>query len=207
MSLPALRFLDGHFWMAHAQAPGGLSVEVGTRQGGSALMMLHSLELLYSEEKLPALFTVDPYGWKPYQGGDIHPSQPLPRLYGESEYKHMKQLLADFPNHFHWPMESLIFCEIADRIRYWHRGMQCQVKNLTFVFLDGDHDAGTIEKELVWFGNRLHPLGLIVVDNVDKDPETVPMLARRGWRIAYGPAFQPGARQAVLHGRIPECTR
>jgi hypothetical protein len=44
-------------------------VEIGTREGGSALLMLRMLDAVYPPgARRPLLLTVDPYGMRPYEG-------------------------------------------------------------------------------------------------------------------------------------------
>jgi len=61
------------------------------------------------------------------------------------------------------------------------------MENLTFCFLDGDHSSKTIQSELghLWGQNMLtgkettpwmNPKGIVVVDNVECDPDTTPHL-------------------------------
>jgi len=92
MPAEQLKAVGELFVEAHAAAPNGLSIEVGTRRGGSALYFLHLLEKLYGTNEKPDLFTIDPYGFKPYENG-IPGTVKLP-LYGEAEYLAMKALLA-----------------------------------------------------------------------------------------------------------------
>src|SRR6185369_7825183 len=89
--------------LAHILSPGGPSLEIGTRCGGSALLSLQILDLMYGPFPPPPLFTVDPYGWKPYQTGD---AGVIPGCYGDQEYLTAKRLLAPFPNHAHFLMAS-----------------------------------------------------------------------------------------------------
>lgn len=174
MSVEGLAFLEKSFTMAHAAVKGGLSVEIGSRRGGSAFMMLLQLQEMYSPDNMPMLFTIDPYGGKPYKGGDVV----MPNLYGDSEYVAMKKLLAGFSNHAHWYMESEDFLALLPALRYWWRSVQRRVEGLAFAFLDGDHDAATISFEVRALLPHMAPGAMIVIDNVDKDPATVPMLQK-----------------------------
>lgn len=185
------------FVEAHTVVPGGLSIEVGTRNGGSALLFLGLLYHLYPEPYRPCLWTVDPYGSKPYNGGDV---DGVP-IYTDANYVTMKKLLAPFPNHAHWMMRSGDFFDRMWRLPYWRPGQstvpvqstdsgavssapvgdQHQADKLTFVLLDGEHDTDTIRKELgALFGRGewMHSDGVVVIDNVDTDPRTRGMLER-----------------------------
>src|SRR5437867_1523539 len=68
MTEEALCFYASEFWKAHERAPGGMSLEIGTREGGSAVVALRILDELYALDRRPMLITVDPYGNRPYAG-------------------------------------------------------------------------------------------------------------------------------------------
>jgi hypothetical protein len=70
-------------------------LEIGTRSGGSALLMLKVLGAVYGALGIrpPRLFTVDPYGSRPYEG--------VPHLYDDWHYGEMKKNLAPYANHIH----------------------------------------------------------------------------------------------------------
>lgn len=198
MRYEELRFLADTFLAAHKAAPGGLSIEVGTRHGGSAYLMLLLLERhCYEPHERPMLFTVDPYGDKPYMGGDVSGLQ----LYGNADYLQSKRLLAPFANHAHWYCEGRDFLDRA-WVRgetYWWRGQCLPIGNFTFVLLDGDHDAKTVCYEARAALSLLAPAGAILVDNVDKDPFLLSDLqAIRGALVELGPPTPPGARQAII---------
>lgn len=166
------------FVEAHAAAPGGLSLEIGTWRGGTALVFLRLLERLYPVAARPMLFTIDPYGDKPYNGGD---SPARPALYGDSDYVIMKKLLARFPHHAHFYMTSEEFFakrRAAQCRAYWRNGQQGYLDGISFVLIDGEHDATTIENDLTAAYRILSPDGLIVIDNVDNDAYTIGALAR-----------------------------
>ena len=158
-------------------------LEVGTYKGASALMWL---ELLKALRKDAPVITVDPYGGKPYRGGNGDGEA----LYGNPEFTAMKRLLADYPNHYHFPLTSADFFRAlvpAGGSAVWHAGSQVPLDTFAFALLDGEHAADTIEYELdVLMGRRsfkgqplVAPGGVIVVDNVDADPATLAMLQER----------------------------
>ena len=174
MPLAGLSDLAGHFYTAHQNAPGGLSVEIGTRRGGSAWLCLKILEHLYPAAVRPMLLTVDPYGGKPYQGGDMT----LKDAYGDADYLRAKRLLMSFPNHAHYFMEGVTFFHFLGGTSYWQHQERRRVDQLTFALLDGDHDHETVENEFNLAWKRLAPGGSILIDNVDKDPGTIGALQR-----------------------------
>jgi len=153
---------------AHQAAPGGLSIEIGTWRGGTALVFLRLLERLYPVETRPMLFTVDPYGDRPYNGGD---GSARPALYGNQDYLVMKRLLARFANHAHFYMESAQF--LGAPPRYWWQGWQQHCDGASFVLVDGEHDAESIARDVDVLRWRMAPGGIMVIDNVDNDPVTL----------------------------------
>lgn len=163
------------FVEAHQMAPGGLSLEIGTWRGGTAYVFLRLLERLYPASTRPMLFTVDPYGDKPYNGGD---EAARPALYGDADYVIMKKLLARFPHHAHFYMTSEEFFA-RKRTEYWWSHRAHDVELVTFALVDGEHDADTISEDVLDLLPLLAPDGTLVVDNVDNDPQT--LQAIRQW--------------------------
>lgn len=149
----------------------------------------------------PVLVTVDPYGGKPYSGGDYV----VDWLYGDDIYLAHKQNLARFPNHVHFALEGHVFLSRCLGAPIWRRGKRVPLTEFSFAFLDGDHDAATVREELLHLMPHMARGGRIVVDNVDKDPRLVPALlgycaTSRSWgRAELGPETEPGARQAVIY--------
>lgn len=159
--------LARQFTQAHYDARGGLSVEIGTRRGGSALLQLMLLEEIYKNDVRPMLVTVDPYGGKLYMGGN---GQQTPGLYGDEEYIAAKRLLAPYGNHVHFSVTSLDF--LLSLPRLWRAGEPLHIRDETIssVFLDGDHDTATIVGELAGFAPLLKKGGRVVIDNIDVEP-------------------------------------
>lgn len=153
------------FVEAHDRAPGGLSLEIGTWRGATAFVFCRLLERLYPPETRPMLFTVDPYGDKPYNGGD---GPERPALYGNSDYVIMKKLLARFPHHAHFYMTSEAFFARRET-PYWWNGQPHEVDRVTFALIDGEHDADSIRDDIADVDRVLAPDGTIVADNVDND--------------------------------------
>jgi hypothetical protein len=163
------------FLVAHlGPARGGVSIEVGTRAGGSAYLLASLLEGLY-QDKPPMLHSVDPYGDKPYHGGDIQGCRP----YGEAFAVAAKRLLARFPHHVSWRMRSLDFLQLAQRPEplYWWQGEpKSFVGDVTFALLDGEHDLATVRSELIFLHRLLRPGSVVFIDNANVDPLLRPWL-------------------------------
>lgn len=182
------------FCDAHQRAPGGLSIEVGTRMGGSACVFAELLWASYSGVDVPLLWTVDPYGSKPYVGGDTTEAP----IYDDAIYLAMKFNLKTVPFHTHWLMESVDFFSRIAGMPYWRPGagrwtgqdvvsgaaIQMPIgerrlagkESATFILLDGEHSAEAIGRDVGMALFWLKPGGAIVVDNCDTDPDTVRML-------------------------------
>lgn len=211
MSPEQLAVYAAAFREAHAAARWGLSVEVGTRRGGSAMLFLMLLDQIYNGYEKPHLVTVDPYGCKPYVSG-IPGLENIP-IYGDPEYLAMKSLLAKFPAHMHFKLCSLDFFQRMHGCPYWSPGVkpfttptqpgefalgeERRMSNLTFCLLDGDHSEKTISAELnhLWRGSDgdlerqrtpwMNPAGIVCVDNVESDPRTIPAIDA-DYRAVFG---------------------
>lgn len=190
------------FATAHRAVPGGLSIEVGTRTGGSALLFLNLLRQMYVFPNWPPLFvSVDPYGFKLYDDG-IPGSTPLP-AYGYGTYCRMKEQLRGYGNHAHFLLSSEDFLTRLPGAIYWHPGpVATPVKDLesgrdvyvplgvprpfgggetAFALLDGAHDAKSVLMEVRALKRSwMAPGGRIVIDNVLDDPATLEALEAEG---------------------------
>jgi predicted O-methyltransferase YrrM len=135
-------------------------LEVGTRSGGSALLMLRVLQMLYrSDGRPPMVLTVDPYGARPYEGA--------PFVYHERHYRAMKRNLAGYANHVHYMMDSELFVRELAHLYLWVDGVKRPLNRFTLIYLDGRHDP-----DIVWFEiERLLPAvipgGFLIVDDTD----------------------------------------
>lgn len=181
-----LEWYAHEFVQSHRAAPLGPSLEVGTRAGGSAYLWLLLLRHLYGADGSPMVFTVDPYGDRPYHDG----VQMGRYFYGPSLYVAQKQLLAAFPNHAHFLMTSNDFLTIATdprfHLRYWRNGQPRQYRGFSFAYLDGEHDHSSILSELAFlYGIRglMLPGARVCIDNVNWDPQTIPMLGDGGYQF------------------------
>jgi len=113
-------------------------LEIGTRSGGSALLMLRVLNDVYPRgTRHPLLLTVDPYGARPYEGSSS--------LYDERHYRAMKRNLAPYANHIHYMMDSTLFLQTLGAGLYlWIDGAKRPVDQFSLVYLDGSHDPAIV---------------------------------------------------------------
>src|SRR5207237_10716410 len=104
-------------------------LEIGTRSGGSALLMLRVLNDIYPRgSRQPLVLTVGPYGTRPYEGS--------PSLYDERHYRAMKRNLALFANHIHYMMDSTLFLQTLQAGLYlWIDGAKKLLDEFTLVYL------------------------------------------------------------------------
>lgn len=170
----AAAFVRAHAGDPHSGRPGTLSLEIGTRAGGSAYLFTTLLTTLYGPGKEPLLVSVDPYGNKPYPDGRVIA---YPNDYGDAHYTAMRRLLADTPHHVHFRLTSEVFLTRLVGVPLWHRGAAVPMTRFQFALLDGQHDADTIVAEVATLAPAMAPGGLILVDNIDLDPRTRPSLA------------------------------
>jgi hypothetical protein len=131
-------------------------LEIGTRGGGSALVILKIIEKFYPGS---VLITVDPYGEKPYDNKRWS--------YGDKFYLTMKKVLASYKNHIHYHMTSEEFVNIMDQISFWYKGGENDFSKLSFIFLDGSHLPATVKFEFNNLFLRLIKNGYMVIDNTD----------------------------------------
>ncbi len=135
-------------------------LEIGTRSGGSALLMLRILGLVYpAGTRRPLVLTVDPYGTRPYEGA--------PFVYDDRHYLAMKRALASHPNHIHYMMDSELFLTLLDQLYLWIDGERRPISKFSLVYLDGSHDPEVVWGEIERLLPRVVPGGFLVVDDTD----------------------------------------
>jgi len=135
-------------------------LEIGTRAGGSALLMLRTLDAVYPRGvRRPLVLTVDPYGTKPYAGA--------PFVYDARHYRSMKRALSGYANHVHYMMDSELFLDLFDRLYLWLDGARRPLERFTLVYLDGSHDPDLVWREIERLLPRVVPGGFLVVDDTD----------------------------------------
>jgi hypothetical protein len=139
-------------------------VETGTRNGDSAMVILKGI---LDSGKKRWLFTVDPYGDKPYGIGSIVSST---YGYDEQHYRNAMMSLSKYAwdndlLHYHYRMLSQEFHLISEQTEFWHKANKVQHK-YGFVYLDGEHTFNAITKELEFFLPRLVKGGVVIVDDI-----------------------------------------
>jgi predicted O-methyltransferase YrrM len=135
-------------------------LEIGTRSGGSALLILRLLELVYPRPaRLPLVLTVDPYGSLPYAGA--------PFQYDDRHYRAMKQALARYANHVHYMMDSELFLGQLDQLYVWRDGTRIAFNSFSLVYLDGSHDPPVVWAEIERLLPRVIPGGFLIIDDTD----------------------------------------
>lgn len=135
-------------------------LEIGTREGGSALLLLRILDLVYpAGTRRPLVLTVDPYGTRPYEGA--------PFIYDDRHYRAMKRALAAYANHIHYMMDSEQFLRLLPELTLWVDGMRRPIDQFSLVYLDGSHDPDLVWREIETLLPRIVPGGSLVIDDTD----------------------------------------
>lgn len=134
-------------------------LEIGTRSGGSALLMLSLLDLVYPPPARPLVLTVDPYGSRPYAGAPFN--------YDDRHYRAMKQNLARYANHIHYMMDSELFLRQLDQLYVWRAGARLAFDHFSLVYLDGSHDPTVVWDEIECLLPRVIAGGFLIVDDTD----------------------------------------
>lgn len=138
-------------------------VEIGTREGGSALLFLEAIRA----SKIPRpLITVDPYGLAYISGPDHY--QPI----GEERYRQAMKMLSEFSHqhrltHIHQRMTSEAFMKMWPEIGLWIEGEQINKRPFGLVYLDGEHTEDAVNLELDWLLPQMIPGGLIIIDDIE----------------------------------------
>lgn len=136
-------------------------VEVGTRMGGTALTML---EAIRDSGKRRWLFTIDPYGGKPYRmGQSVTKDMYTDEMYGQTMAK-LANASVDML-HCHWRLTSQDFLRVFPTVGFWHEGKPVEPK-YGFVYLDGEHHSDIITMEFEGFHQDLMEGGMIVIDDI-----------------------------------------
>jgi predicted O-methyltransferase YrrM len=166
---PMIRFRELALEISRSLPEDASFCEVGTRSGDSAILLLDAIR---ESGKSRWLFTVDPYGDKPYHGADSYD-------YGEQHYRNAMKGLSDFAYehdllHCHYRMRSQEFGWMCENIEFWY-GRGTHRQKYGFVYLDGEHRVEAVAKELEYFLPRLVPGGVIVIDDIGMLGGAVPL--------------------------------
>src|SRR6058998_2076209 len=153
----------GFCWSSPGASPGRRAppmLEIGTRSGGSALLMLRVVADVYRHPaRAPLVLTVDPYGARPYEGAS--------HRYDETHYRAMKRSLAKYPNHVHYMMDSALFLRELDRLYLWIDGVRRPLERFTLVYLDGSHEPDIVWDEIQQLRPRVVSGGFLIADDTD----------------------------------------
>lgn len=147
------------------------AIEVGTRQGGSALTIM---DAIHEANPSQWLLTIDPYGDKPYLSEDMviegwyKDDFYRTAMYELSKYAHEHNI-----NWAHYKMKSIDWIKTWPKTEFWAE-KQILKPQFYFVHLDGDHTDDTVRNELAEFWPYLIEGGVICVDDANQiHPEEV----------------------------------
>lgn len=138
--------------------------EIGTATGTTAIWAIKALAKNNSRRWL---FTIDPYGDKPYVIGDTTNLQ----TYGYDD-KTYRKAMRDIKheayerevNHTHWHMRSQDYIKFFEQIEFWTEGGKLKPK-YGMAYLDGEHAFDPVLDEFRFFYHRMPVLGTIIIDD------------------------------------------
>lgn len=114
------------------------------------------------------VWSVDPYGSKPFKlGMGIQQEAD----YNEDIYRSAMTNMSTFAEelgvkHYHWRMTSDDFMKVVETIDFWDGGKTI-APEFGFVYIDGDHNCYTVEREMLWLVDRMPDnKSMIVLDDV-----------------------------------------
>ena len=139
-----------------------LFCEVGTRNGGSALLALIAIK---ESGVNRIMLTVDPYGNTLYRTTNHNE---YPNRFYRTAMKEISSFCYDNNlDHIHYKMTSEEFmCGVEkDIIRIWKDNTTVPF-SFGYVYLDGEHIPEIVNCELAWFFPRLVKNGLLVIDDI-----------------------------------------
>ena len=151
------------FWLTHALRPRRM-LEVGTHIGASTVFLASSMAAVWRHEATPGLTTVDIIDvndvvTEPWKESGVDQSPAV--LLAELKLGHLVHFVAQ---------SSLEFLRKTD-------------ERFDLIFLDGDHSASTVYKEVPAALERLNPGGSILLH--DYYPQGKPLWANGA--VVYGP--------------------
>lgn len=140
-------------------------MEIGCWKGGTTMALMQAVK---DSGKDRWVFSVDPYGSKPFKLGDGIQEE---ADYNELIYRDAMDNFATYAKqlgvkHYHWRLESDDFMDVADKVKFWDKGQTIPMK-FGFVYIDGDHDGEVVGREMNWLKPRmLTGKSMIVLDDV-----------------------------------------
>lgn len=146
----------------------GLILEIGTRKGGSMMIIIDSL--LRSEQENRHVISVDPYGHIPYNSGTMAGICKFDYT-NDMKKKTMVDLYTYVQNK---PVNLITFC-MTDELYMdkFSNGVEVYqddpilVNKYAFAFLDGPHDFSSVVHEVDFLSTRMNKGAKVVIDNID----------------------------------------
>lgn len=140
-------------------------MEIGCWKGGSTMALMQAVK---DSGKDRWVWSVDPYGSKPFKlGMGIQKEAD----YNEDIYRAAIENMSIFARelsvkHYHWRMTSDDFMKILPQVEFWDKGETITPK-FGFVYIDGDHNCYTVEREMEWLTHFMPKQdSMIVLDDV-----------------------------------------
>lgn len=140
-------------------------MEIGCWKGGSTMALMQAVKDSGIDRWV---WSVDPYGSKPFKlGMGIQEEAD----YNEDIYRDAIENMAVFAKelgvkHYHWRMTSDDFFAVVQGIDFYDKGKTTEPK-FGFVYIDGDHNCYTVEREMLWLKDRMPTnKSMIVLDDV-----------------------------------------
>jgi hypothetical protein len=158
------------FIAALRDSGGVAALEIGVRAGGMSAILC---DLAASLRPLPFMvISVDPWGEREYTEDGYDVSDLLG--YGEAFYGDARRLLSQFDNSLLFRLDADTFLDrLLPGLRWWylHDQFPREQRFLSFVYLDGRHDAASVTSEARRIAPFVAGQGVILVDNFDKCSE------------------------------------
>ena len=140
-------------------------MEIGCWKGGGTMELMQAVKDSGVDRWV---FSVDPYGSKPFKLGlGIQEEAD----YNEDIYRDAMANMANLAKelgvkHHHFRMTSDDFMKVLPQIEFFDKGKVIEPK-FGFVYVDGDHNCFTVEREMLWLKERM-TVGdtMIVLDDV-----------------------------------------
>lgn len=136
--------------------------EIGSWRGGSAVAIMQAIKDSGKTDRW--MFTIDPYGSKPFGLGD---KVVIADHYHEEDYRYAMKFMSDYAldnklNHCHFRMLSGDYFNLE--FDFWHKGKK---RNIVpgFAYLDGEHTPRDVLAEFTYFNVRMPKGGAIVIDD------------------------------------------